>query len=145
MYSAQRQRWQSRFCAGQPKPHNPHGCRYLVTHSVATLGPGRFRRNLYNVWDLHIWKDTALMFCGICRANRPEKACRASLGLDGRDARPYPGSPKNESAQDPGLSLRTPVEQPSPRTAQTQIRFRAPERKWPCRASRQHHWAMQTI
>jgi hypothetical protein len=48
---------------------------------------------------------------------------------------PHTGYPKNESAQDPGLSLGTPVEQPSPRTAQTQIRFRAPKRKWPCRAS----------
>ncbi len=51
------------------------------------------------------------------------------------------GQRKNESAPDPGLSLGTPVEQPSPRTAQTQPRFLPGRRKWPRSASRRHHRA----
>ena len=42
---------------------------------------------------------------------------------------------KNENVPDPGLSLGTFVEQPSPRTAQNQSRFLPRKRKWPCRAS----------
>jgi len=147
---------QGRLFHGHPRSRNPHGCRYLVTPSVTDAGPARFRQNGYNVWDLHIWKDSALVFCGgfPCGAwslTRPGRARRLLRTSEVREPKawtgpfdfaqgrlrpvPHTGYPKNESAQDPGLSLGTPVEQPSPRTAQTQIRFRAPKRKWPCRAS----------
>ena len=77
-------------------------------------GPS-YSPNLYILWDLHIQKDMSL----ISRLGPRAKASGVFEPKFGQ----FHG--KNENVPDPGLSLGTFVEQPSPRTAQRQSRFLA--------------------
>ena len=97
-------------------------CAHLVrkTRSSPEIRPQPW--NLYNLWDLHI-------------PIKAPSASRRALCVATPAADTTAGPDKNESAPDPGLGLGTPVEQPSPRTAQLQPRFVSGSRKWPRRAS----------
>jgi hypothetical protein len=144
--AAARDQWPICFFHKRRRSRNPYGCRHLVTDLVGIHDLAKFRESMYNVWDLHIWKDSALMFCGICRCRDGSERSRRDpsgprvarrffcsfsgtrlwqkrlneKGLPsparpaGSETRPHTVVPKNESAQDPGLSLARPSNSPPP-------------------------------
>jgi len=123
-----------RFGVDRQELRNPRRWCNLLASYACNPKNQPLHEDLYKLWDLHIQRDTALVFAARSRL-KTFAAARATRFL------PLSGQRQNESAPDPGLSLGTPVEQPSPRTAQTQPRFLPDRRKWPRSASRRHHRA----